>query len=121
MSGSHAGTRLLLLQEPFILGAFQYLKAWAPGLGRLTSLLIDERNVAALATFDAVPTDGDVLMMYGAGHIPGLLAGFTARGYRETARDWFTAHAERIPYSDLLDRASDWLRVSFGRPGSSRR
>ena len=102
-------TRLLLLQEPYILGAFRSLRGWAPGLGRLTTLLIDERNAAALAAFDAVPPDRDVLITYGAGHIPGLLAGFTTRGYRETARDWFTAHEERIPYSSLLD-AAPWFR-----------
>ena len=109
-------TRLLLLQEPLILGAFQYLRGWAPGLGGLTTLLIDERNAAALDAFDALPRDRDVLLTYGAGHVPGLLASFTARGYRETARDWFTAHEVRIPFSNLLDYADPWFRVSFGRP-----
>ncbi len=108
-------TRLLLLQEPFILSAFQLLRGWAPGLGRLTTLLIDERNAAALKVFDGVDAGQDVIMTYGAGHIPGLLAGFTARGYRETARDWFTAHSERIPGSAWLDRLSPLFRMEFGR------
>jgi hypothetical protein len=108
-------TRLLLLQEPFILAAFTFLRGHTPGLGRLTALLIDERNAAALAAFDAAPPEQDVLVTYGAGHVPGLLAGFTTRGYRETARDWFTAHTERIPFSDMIDRCGDWFRVSLGR------
>ena len=107
-------TRLLLLQEPFILSAFQFLRGRAPQLGRLTALLIDERNEAALKAFDSVDEAKDVLMTYGAGHVPGLLAGFTTRGYRVSARDWFTAHEERIPYSQYLDRVGPLFRVSFG-------
>ncbi|MBI2760133.1 MAG: hypothetical protein HYX51_01740 [Chloroflexi bacterium] len=109
-------TRLLLLQEPYILGAFQFLKGRAGSLGRMTGLLIDERNAAALAIFDVLEPRRDVIMTYGAGHVPGLFAGFGARGYRETARDWYTAHEERIPWSDLLDRCGPLWKVSFGRP-----
>jgi hypothetical protein len=111
-------TRLLLLQEPYILAAFQVLRGWAPALGRLTALLVDERNAAALATFDTVPADRDVLMTFGAGHVPGLLAGFAARGYREEARSWYTAHEERIPFTDLLDYCGPLFdfRFQFGRP-----
>jgi hypothetical protein len=107
-------TRLMLLQEPYILAAFTFLRGRTPGLGRLTRLLIDERNAAALQAFDGTAQDQDVLLTYGAGHIPGILAGMTARGYRETARDWFTAHTERIPFADMLDQRGDWFRVSFG-------
>ncbi len=99
-------TRLLLLQEPFLLSAFRLIKGVSPNLGRLTGLLVDERNAAALAAFDALPEPRDVLMTYGAGHVPGLLAGFRTRGYRVRHQDWYTAHEERIPYSDLLDRAA---------------
>lgn len=109
-------TRLLLLQEPLVLTMFQFARGCAPNLGRLTALLIDERNGAALETFDRVDAAPDVLMTYGAGHAPGLLAGLTARGFREYARDWFTAHEERIPFSDVLDVAAPWFRVSFGKP-----
>jgi hypothetical protein len=108
-------TRLLLLQEPLILAAFTFLRGRVSRLGRITALLIDERNAAALAAFDTVPAHKDVIITYGAGHIPGLLAGLSARGYQETARDWFTAHVERIPFSDVLDRRADWFRVSLGR------
>jgi hypothetical protein len=109
-------TRLLLLQEPFILGAFRLFRGWAPGLGRLTGLLIDERNAAALKVFDELDDRSDILMMYGAGHVPGLLEGFHARGYRIVGREWSTAHEERIPYSDLLDRCGPLWKVQFGRP-----
>lgn len=101
-------TRLLLLQEPWILSVFRLVKGISPNLGRLTGLLVDERNAAALATFDTLagPAAQDVLITYGAGHVPGLLAGFRTRGYRVRHQDWYTAHEERIPYTDLLDRAA---------------
>lgn len=108
-------TRLLLLQEPFILGAFRILRGHVSGLGRLTALLVDERNAAALDVFDTTDAGADVVMTYGAGHVPGILTGLTSRGYRETARDWFTAHEERIPGSNVLDRVGPWFRVEFGR------
>ena len=104
------GTRLLLLQEPLILGAFRLLRGWSPQIGRLSALLVDERNTAALAVFDATPADRDVLLIYGAGHVPGLLVELERRGYRERARDWFTAHTERIALTDWLDVAAAWWK-----------
>ena len=116
-------TRLLLLQEPLILGAFRLLRGWSPALGRLSNLLVDERNEAALNVFDATPADRDVMLIYGAGHVPGLLTALERRGYREAARDWFTAHSERIAGSDWLDYIGDWWKRA-GRtppPAPSRR
>jgi hypothetical protein len=115
-------TRLLLLQEPLILGAFRILRGWSPSIGKLSALLVDERNDAAIATFDATPSDQDALIIYGAGHMPGLLAMLRERGYQQTARDWYTAHTERIAYSNLLDHALDWWRkAAASRPAEAGR
>jgi hypothetical protein len=105
-------TRLLLLQEPLILSAFRMVKGWSPALGRLASLLVDERNDAAMAVFDTTTQDRDVLLIYGAGHVPGLLTALEGRGYSEEARDWFTAHTERIAFTDWFDVAADWWKRS---------
>lgn len=107
-------TRLLLLQEPYLLAMFTVVWGRVPGLRRFTRVIVDERNAAALEAFDGTPPDQDVLITYGAGHIPGILAGLRARGYSETARDWFTAHTERIPFAEMLRRRGDWFRVSCG-------
>lgn len=112
-------TRLLLLQEPLILGAFRALKGWTPGIGKLSDLLVDERNGAAMAVFDATPADQDILLIYGAGHVPGLVEMLRTRGYREAARDWFTAHSERIAFSDWLDVASEWWKKAAPRPAAA--
>jgi hypothetical protein len=109
-------TRLLLLQEPLILGAFRLLRGWSPSLGRLTRLLVDERNEAAIAVFDEQPSDQDILLIYGAGHIAGLMAALELRGYRKVGRDWFTAHTERIAMTDMFDVAADFWRWANGRP-----
>ena len=109
-------TRLLLLQEPLILGAFRLLRGWSPAVGRLGNLLVDERNEAALKVFDSTPVEKDILLIYGAGHVPGLLTALERRGYREVARDWFTAHSERIAGSDWLDIAADFWKRANPRP-----
>ncbi len=109
-------TRLLLLQEPFILGAFRLLRGWSPAVGRLSKLLVDERNEAAIAAFDATPQERDALLIYGAGHVAGLLVALERRGYRETARDWFTAHTERIGFGDLFDAAAGFWKWTSARP-----
>lgn len=99
--------RFMLLQEPLILGAFQFARGVSPVLGRMGALLLDERNAAAIAAFDAAPAEQDALIIYGAGHVAGLVAALQERGYRRAGRDWHTAMSERI---DPLD----WLRAAFG-------
>ncbi|MFN8559551.1 MAG: hypothetical protein U0531_20170 [Dehalococcoidia bacterium] len=79
-------------------------------------MLIDERNAAALAAFDATEPGRDVIITYGAGHVPGLIDGLRARGYVSEGRDWVTALDERVPYSNLLD----YLRPP-GSPAPERR
>lgn len=114
--------RMVLLGEPLVLATLKTVKGVVPGIGRTAALLIDERNEAALAAFDGLETTDDVIMTYGAAHISGLLAGFRARGYRLRARDWFTAHEERLPYTDMFDRWAGSVRSAFGRsPGPAAR
>lgn len=107
--------RFLLLQEPLILGVFRLVRGASPGIGRLSTLLVDERNEAALQAFDATPAEQDVILVYGAGHVPGLLTALGKRGFRETGCDWFTAHSERIALSNVLDVATEWFRPRQGR------
>jgi hypothetical protein len=114
-------TRLLLLQEPFILSAFKVVRGWSPQLGRLSRLLVDERNEAAIAVFDDTAAEQDILLLYGAGHVPGLLVALERRGYREVARDWFTAHTERIALTDLFDVAAGAWQWASGRPSNGSR
>ena len=114
-------TRFLLLQEPFILSAFRLLRGWSPQLSRLSRLLVDERNEAAIAVFDETPPEQDILFLYGAGHVPGLLVALERRGYREMARDWFTAHSERIALTDLFDVASGAWQWAAGRTANGTR
>jgi hypothetical protein len=109
-------TRLLLLQEPLILTAMRHVRGWSPSIGRLTRLLVDERNEAAIGIFDGTPREQDILFIYGAGHIAGLVEALEQRGYRKAGRDWFTAHTERIAYTDIFDAASGFWRRASGRP-----
>jgi len=109
-------TRLLLLQEPLILGAFRAMRGWSPAIGRLSRLLVEERNAAAISVFDETAAEKDVLFVYGAGHIAGLLDALKQRGYRPAARDWFTAHTERIAFTDLFDAAAGVWRWASARP-----
>lgn len=109
-------TRFLLLQEPLILGLFKLVRGWSPAVGRLGALLVDERNAAAMTAFDALPADSNVLFLYGAGHIDGLVTALRGLGYRPAGRDWFTAHSERIAFTNVFDTAADiWRRSGGGR------
>lgn len=108
--------RFLLLQEPLILGLFKLVRGWSPAVGRLGALLVDERNEAAIAAFDSAPKEQDILFVYGAGHIDGLVTALRRRGYRPAGRDWFTAHSERIAFTNLFDGAADlWRRSGRGQ------
>jgi hypothetical protein len=115
--------RFMLLQEPMILGLFRAVRGWSPALGRLSALLVDERNDAAITVFDQTPPEQSVLLIYGAGHVQGLLTALQRRGYREQARDWYTAHSERIAFTGLFDTATDWFRGARpqSNPGAVRR
>jgi hypothetical protein len=52
---------------------------------RVDDVLVGERNQLLLA---ALPSDKDVVLVWGAGHLPGLAAGLRAAGYRRQATEW---------------------------------
>jgi hypothetical protein len=81
----------LLLQEPLILATFNLLRTWVPPLRRMSQVLIEERNRAAIEAFDRVPPDQDALIIYGAGHMSGLLEALRDRWYWRTGESWHTA------------------------------
>ena len=53
-----------------------------PGFMQMT---VDERNDRALA---ALPSDRDAVLLWGAGHVPGLAAGLRRAGYERQASAW---------------------------------
>lgn len=81
----------MLLQEPLILSTFNALRGVVPPLRRFSTVLIEERNRAAMDAFDNVPADQDVLIIYGAGHIQGLLDALRERWYWRKSETWHTA------------------------------
>jgi len=81
----------LLLQEPLILSLFNSVKGFLPTLRRFNDVLIERRNAAALAAFDALPVEQNVLIIYGAGHVAGLLSSLRERWYWRRSETWHTA------------------------------
>jgi hypothetical protein len=81
----------LLLQEPLILQAFNGVRSWLPPLRRMSDVLIEQRNQAAIDAFDRVDPDEDVLIIYGAGHMQGLLDALRERWYWRKEESWYTA------------------------------
>jgi hypothetical protein len=102
---------MLLLQEPLILSAFNSARHFLPALRRVNDVLIEERNRAAMAAFDAVPADRDVLIIFGAGHIAGLMDALRDRWYWRKSEEWHTAYRGESLFSDPLAR----IRDLFGR------
>ena len=100
----------MLLQEPLLLSAFNALRGFVPTLRRFSQVLIDERNQAAIAAFDAVPADQDVLIIYGAGHAGGLLDALRERWYWRQAETWHTAFRGEPVFGGRLG----WLRELVG-------
>jgi hypothetical protein len=65
-------------------------------LDRFVDLLLrrrDDRALAALAEIvrDRADEEIDVAVVYGAGHVPGILRGLYALGYRVVTADWLMA------------------------------
>ena len=59
-----------------------------PGESSLTKVLKDDRNHIALSEIDN--TSDNVLMLWGAAHLPGICQGLATRGFSETDRQWHT-------------------------------
>lgn len=101
---------IMLLQEPRILSAFNALRGFVPSLSRISEVLVEERNRAAMAAFDQVPADQDVLVIYGAGHVSGLMDHLRERWYWRKSETWHTAYRGESPLADPFG----WLRDKFG-------
>jgi len=100
---------MLLLQEPLILSLFKGLRTFVPTVRRFNDVLIEERNRAAIRAFDAVPADQDVLIIYGAGHVSGLLDALRDRWYWRKSESWHTAFRGESLFGDPLARMRDLL------------
>ena len=109
---------LLLLQEPLLLSAFNGLRGWVPGLHRFSEVLIEERNRAAIAAFDSVPADQDVLIIYGAGHVAGIMDALRERWYWRRSETWHTAFRGESLFPDFFGRVLDLLGLGGRRPSS---
>jgi hypothetical protein len=103
----------MLLSEPIILSAFNSLRGFLPALRRFNNVLIEERNRAAMAAFDAVPNDQDVLIIYGAGHIQGIMDALRERWYWRKSETWHTAFRGESPIAAFTDPLGK-LRELFG-------
>jgi hypothetical protein len=100
---------MLLLQEPLILSTFNSVRHVLPGLRRINDVLIEERNRAAIAAFDRVPPDQDALIIYGAGHVAGLMDALRERWYWRKSEEWYTAFRGEPLFSDPLGKIRDLL------------
>lgn len=60
---------------------------------RVNRVVITERNRLAFVGATDALTRGDVVLVWGADHVPGLTRLFRASGYRVSAEDWFEACA----------------------------
>ena len=100
-----------LLMRLHSLDRYQLVMRWAatayPGFSQL---VVDERNDRALA---CLPPDRDSVLIWGYGHLPGLVAGLQRAGYRRQATAWL--NAGRLPPLSVSARVV-WaaLRASQG-------
>ncbi len=104
---------MMLLQEPLILSTFNSVRHVLPGLRRINDVLIEERNRAAIAAFDSVPADQDVLIIYGAGHVAGLMEALRERWYWRRSEEWHTAFRGEPLFADPFGK----IRELLGRRG----
>jgi hypothetical protein len=49
-----------------------------------------------------------------------VVTSLRGRGYRPAGRDWFTAHSERIAFTNIFDTAADFWRRAGGSSHSRR-
>ncbi len=89
----------MLLFTPVLLRLLGGLSGRIPALGRLRELLVSDRNRAALDAMEATARDRDVLILYGAAHVSGLMEGLARRGYVAERASWATAYIRRAPWS----------------------
>jgi hypothetical protein len=111
-----------LLQTPLMLSAINAVQGHIPAIGKLRELLVSDRNRAALDALESIDPHQDALILYGAGHMPGIRAGLELRGYRAGDSFWLRAFSMRLPWSGGVERlreqggaARDFWRATKGR------
>jgi hypothetical protein len=86
------GTQLRWLRRhPRVL---QMLHGWVDRfeiMRAFSSVILDERNHYALVRADALAQVGDVVLPWGAGHLPGLHGLLVREGYDRVREDWLVA------------------------------
>jgi hypothetical protein len=63
----------------------QQMATWDDASRHFSHVQIEGRNARAL---ESLPSDTDAVLLWGAGHLPGLAAGLTERGYRRQGTTW---------------------------------
>lgn len=111
---------IMLLQEPLILSTFNTLRMFVPALRRFNDVLIEERNRAAIAAFDAVPAGQNALIIYGAGHVSGLMDALRERWYWRKSETWHTAFRAESSVADPFSRVREVVGSLFGGIGGRR-
>ena len=95
----------LLLQLAFSLRLIAVLPARLQSeikFDDIDAVVLEQRNKLVLDTIDT--TSADVVVWWGARHLPGLTAGLTARGYQQTGRDSWRTVGTLPPISTSLWR-----------------
>jgi hypothetical protein len=91
---------IMLLFTPALLRLMGGLSAKIPTVGRLRDLLLSDRNRAALDAMEEAADPGrDVLILYGAAHVTGLVEGLARRGFVVESVTWQTAYLRRAPWA----------------------
>jgi hypothetical protein len=96
--GEATGATMLLL-TPALLRVMSGLSARIPTIGRLRELLLSDRNRTALDAMEAATPNRDVIILYGAAHLTGLMQGLARRGFTADTAAWYTAYARRAPWA----------------------
>jgi len=71
----------------------ELLRSTRPGSRRVNRVVIDERNAVAFAGAADALERRDVVLVWGADHLPGLARLFARAGYRPLAERWLSACA----------------------------
>ena len=70
----------------------RHFATWDDDSRQFNHVGVEERNAQALAS---LPSGGDVVLLWGAGHLPGLAAGLKQAGYRREGAIW--VNVGRLP------------------------
>jgi len=90
---------LMLLFTPALLRLMSGLSSRIPTVGRLRELLVSDRNRAALDAVESVDPARNLLILYGAAHVTGLMEGLARRRFEGQDVTWLTAYARSAPWA----------------------